>query len=513
MPIEQQAGNGVAAQLPAGQELLREVLRGATKAAVVYDAENDAVIANPRALELHGMPPASAPLERWDAYYDARWPDGTKARARDLPLARAIRGERVPAVRLTFNPRLGDSRTVDARADPLFDQDERLIGAIAIFRDVDGSDRAEEALRLRSAVTANMAEGVILIRAADRQIVYVNDPVERMFGYEPGEMVGSNIAMINAPTALSPHDVAADIESALRADGEWHGEIENVRKDGTRIWCRANVSGFDHPEHGLVWIAVHTDVTDRREAERALRLAEERFRKVFEEGPLGIVMFSEDLTITDGNEACCRITGYSREQLIGRSIGDVTHPADAVLDLERARRVFLGEIPSYRAEKRCVTADGATVWVAFTATMVRDDAGNPLYGLGILEDINERKRIEALMIRQNKRLATDLESSLSELRLSRARIIASADLERRRIERDLHDGAQQRLVALRVRLGLAQDLLRDDPVRGGAMLSELGADVDAALEEVRLLARGVYPSVLADRGLVAYGGRPTSRVT
>ncbi len=251
-----------------------------------------------------------------------------------------------------------------------------------------------------------------------------------------------------------------------------------------------------------MWIAVHTDVTERREAERALRHAEERFRKVFEEGPLGIVMFSEDLTITDGNEACCRITGYSREQLIGRSIADVTHPADAVLDLDRARRVFNGEIPSYRAEKRCVTADGATVWVSFTATMVRDDAGNPLYGLGILEDINERKRIEALMIRQNERLATDLESSLSELRLSRARILASADLERRRIERDLHDGAQQRLVALRVRLGLAQDLLRDDPVRGGAMLSELGGDVDAALEEVRLLARGVYPSVLADRGLV-----------
>jgi len=105
------------------------------------------------------------------------------------------------------------------------------------------------------------------------------------------------------------------------------------------------------------------------------------------------------------------------------------------------------------------------------------------------------------MLRQNERLAADLESSLDELRLSRARILASADLERRRIERDLHDGAQQRLVALRVRLGLVQELLRSGPARTQELFDGLGADVEAALEEVRMLARGVYPSVLADRGL------------
>jgi len=75
------------ADLPLGDTL------GGGGLTLVYDAENDAVLANPRALELHGMPPASAPLERWDAYYDARWRDGTTARARELPLARAIRGE------------------------------------------------------------------------------------------------------------------------------------------------------------------------------------------------------------------------------------------------------------------------------------------------------------------------------------------------------------------------------------------------------------------------------------
>jgi len=94
-----------------------------------------------------------------------------------------------------------------------------------------------------------------------------------------------------------------------------------------------------------------------------------------------------------------------------------------------------------------------------------------------------------------------VEASLHELRESRTRIQAAADGERRRIERDLHDGAQQRLVALRIRLGLAGDLMREDPARGDQLLRELGTEAEEALEEVRSLAHGVYPSLLADGGL------------
>ena len=475
--------------------LLHAVLESATDAAIVYDAEQDSFLANHRALELHGLPPASMPYDEWGAYYEARRPDGAVARPEDLPLSRACRGETIPETRLEFRPRIGMSRTVDVRAIPLLGADQQLIGAISIFRDIESSESERELARLRSAVTANMAEGVTVFRAGDGQIVYVNDVVERIFGYEPGEMVGRNVSTM---TVSSYEAIAA----ALRRDGEWHGEVENVRKDGTRIWCWANVSSFDHAEHGIVWVAVQTDVTERHQAEQDLRHAEQRFRKVFEEGPVGIVMFGEDLSISDANDSFCRLTGYSRDELVARSLADLTHPVDVPREFEQAERVFSGELPSYRTEQRCKTKHGDTVWTSFTATVVRDDAGRALYGLGIVEDIDERKRIEGLMVRQNERLATDLETSLAELQLSRARILASADLERRRIERDLHDGAQQRLVALRVRLGLAQDLLRDDPVRGSAMLSELGDDVDAALEEVRLLARGVYPSVLAHRGLV-----------
>ena len=188
--------------------LLNAVLESATDAVVVYDAELDALITNPGALELHGMPPPHTPFEEWGAYYEARRPGGGPLLTEELPLSRARRGERVPEMRLEIRPRLGEMRIVDVRAEPLFDADRELIGAIAVFRDVASADSAEQAARLRSAVTANMAEGVTVVRAADGQIVYVNDVVERMFGYEPGEMVGRNVSTINAPTGAAPSEIA-----------------------------------------------------------------------------------------------------------------------------------------------------------------------------------------------------------------------------------------------------------------------------------------------------------------
>ena len=109
----------------------------------------------------------------------------------------------------------------------------------------------------------------------------------------------------------------------------------------------------------------------------------------------------------------------------------------------------------------------------------------------------------AVMTLDHQRLSLQAATLVGEVRDSRARIQSSADDERRRIERDIHDGAQQRLVALRINLELAAEQTEgDDPARA-QVLRALGTDVDTAIDEVRSLARGIYPGVLADRGLVA----------
>ena len=96
-----------------------------------------------------------------------------------------------------------------------------------------------------------------------------------------------------------------------------------------------------------------------------------------------------------------------------------------------------------------------------------------------------------------------MRAELDEQRLRRGLAVDAAERERRRIERDLHDGAQQRLVALGMSLGLAREKLPHDPVAGAALVDEAHAEAKLALAELRDLARGIHPAILADRGLDA----------
>jgi signal transduction histidine kinase len=109
---------------------------------------------------------------------------------------------------------------------------------------------------------------------------------------------------------------------------------------------------------------------------------------------------------------------------------------------------------------------------------------------------------QAGLVLKNVGLSADLLARLDELRASRQRLVQAQDLERRRLERNLHDGAQQHLVALKVKLGLAEMLLDRDPAKAMATLEQLKGDADEALETLRDLARGIYPPLLADKGLV-----------
>lgn len=135
--------------------------------------------------------------------------------------------------------------------------------------------RAEAALRLHSAVINTMGEGVIVTKVGDGTIVYTNPRFEEMFGYGPGELIGKNIAIVNAPTDKSPDEIAKDIQQYLLTHGIWSGEVYNIRKDGTPFWCHATVSTLEGTEYGKVWVSVHTDITERKRAEREAAIVAE----------------------------------------------------------------------------------------------------------------------------------------------------------------------------------------------------------------------------------------------
>jgi signal transduction histidine kinase len=139
--------------------------------------------------------------------------------------------------------------------------------------------------------------------------------------------------------------------------------------------------------------------------------------------------------------------------------------------------------------------------------VVARDPGRQEFGQEDEQTLGALARQAGLVV-HDVRLGSALEASMDalrrqadELRASRARVVAAADAERRRIERDLHDGAQQHLVGMVVNLEVARELLASDPERARGILDELSSDVHASLEEIRDLAQGIYPPLLLDRGL------------
>jgi signal transduction histidine kinase len=125
-------------------------------------------------------------------------------------------------------------------------------------------------------------------------------------------------------------------------------------------------------------------------------------------------------------------------------------------------------------------------------------------------ELLDRLAEQAGLVLANARLTADLEARLAQiarqaadLRASRQRIVAAQDEERRRLERNIHDGAQQHLVALAVKLRLAKGLLQKDPEQGRRILGELRGEIDAALDTLRSLALGIYPPLLEEQGIAA----------
>ncbi len=161
-------------------------------------------------------------------------------------------------------------------------------------------------------------------------------------------------------------------------------------------------------------------------------------------------------------------------------------------------RVLAGEsLNDYETARQ--RKDGTLVDVSIAAAPITDESGPALGNMVAYTDITERKAQEA----EVHRLNAELQGRLEELRASRARIVEAADEERRRIERNLHDGTQQRLVSISMALGLAQAKLEKNPAAASTVVGEARQGLSAALQELRELSHGIHPAVLTERGLVA----------
>jgi PAS domain S-box-containing protein len=221
----------------------------------------------------------------------------------------------------------------------------------------------------------------------------------------------------------------------------------------------------------------------RRQAEDEVRASESRLRAMLEAALDAVVTMDHSGRIVGWNHAAETTFGYRADEAVGREMADVivppglrsAHRNGLARFLETEQAVILDR----RLELTAVHKNGTEFPVELTITRI-GVPGPPSF-MGFLRDISDRKHAE------------------DELRASRARLVEVADAERRRIQRNLHDGAQQRLTAVLLTLGR----LREASEERGALLDVAIDELATGLQELRELAGGLHPAVLSERGLVA----------
>jgi PAS domain S-box-containing protein len=228
-------------------------------------------------------------------------------------------------------------------------------------------------------------------------------------------------------------------------------------------------------EHGTIigTIGIALDITERIDAEMLLQESEQRFRRVFEEAPIGMAIIDLDFRILQVNRALCDMLEYDEEDLLGQTLASVTHPEDLEKDTALATMLFEGTIPNYTIQKRYLTRRGAVVWGRLTATVFRGDDGKAQSALGMVEIITARKRAELLV-----------------------------EAERRRVAYELHDGVAQLIASVHFHLQAyaARARPRNPVAREQLFIARDLAQL--AVSESRRIIAGLRPTVLDEFGLI-----------
>jgi PAS domain S-box-containing protein len=220
-------------------------------------------------------------------------------------------------------------------------------------------------------------------------------------------------------TAPIHPDDRGSVEQALRAylagdAPEYSVEFRARHRDGAYRWMLSRgVAVRDSAGRPIRFVGTRIDITERKGAEDALRESEERFRGTFENAGVGIAHSDFDGRWLRLNEKLCTIVGYSREELLRKTFRDITHPDDLPESLDQLARLVRGEITGYALEKRYLRKDGSPVWINLAISLQHDAAGAPAYIIAIVEDISERKRLEA-ELRQAKEAAEAASRAKSE---------------------------------------------------------------------------------------------------
>ncbi|MBF0528549.1 MAG: PAS domain S-box protein [Deltaproteobacteria bacterium] len=238
------------------------------------------------------------------------------------------------------------------------------------------------------------------------KITDANKSYCEMSGYSREDLLQLSLEEIDVDE--TPEEIVARIERIIQ-NGEEFFEARHRRKDGSVFDVEITVSYLD--SEGGRFVCFYRDITDRKKAERCLRESEARFRLIYEHMKVGVAQISLTFRIESANNAFCRMLGYREEELIGNHLRDITHPESIEENLRQQARLASGQIDSYHMEKKYIHKKGHTICCIIDTNLIRDDNDQPLYCLGTVMDITERKRTEGELRSALQRLKFHNENS------------------------------------------------------------------------------------------------------
>lgn len=309
---------------------------------------------------------------------------------------RVLAGESIGEIEAVFVGKDGRKVAVSGTSSARL-RDGEPVSTRSIFRDVTGRKEAEGSSReseerFRSLV--QNSSDIIAVVGADGLARYVSPSIQRVLGYRAEDRIGKS-----ALDLVHPQDVGrvrgmlagliADPGATVTAEFRMYhadGTVRHAEAVGTNLIGDPTVGGV---------VVNYRDVTGRREAERALRESEERFRTAFENAPVGVALTGLDRRYLRANRALCEMLGYSEEELRTRTSTDLTHPEDLEESAARALRALDEGAESQTLEKRYVRSDGRVVWVLSSVSLVRDAEDEPGHFVALYQDITDRKQAEA----------------------------------------------------------------------------------------------------------------------
>jgi len=324
---------------------------------------------------------------------------------------------------LNISTRDDDKRVITIAASPLI-VDEKFTGTFGIISDITEKQKIDRTFRELKQAVETMTIGVT-ITEIDGKIIFTNPADAKMHGYEPEELIGKDVRIF-APVQIRKSVSLSQIK-------KWKGSIRessNTRKDGSIFPVRL-MSDIVKDSKGdpVAFITTCEDITERKQAEEALRESEERFRSTFFHAAAGMILIHPDGKIRQVNQSFCKMIGYKENELLGRKINSIIHPEDVQKNERDIKTMLAGKLNYFHIEERLIHKKSNIIWVNVSISSVNDDYGRSLYLIAQVLDISEMRKVEEEIKELNRRLEARVKEELNKRIEQQQLLIQKSKLE------------------------------------------------------------------------------------